>query len=274
MPPPRAALVHSVVAAGLVDTGRLQAWRAQPATLGQLGIDASAIDLDSLADFAGLAEKIRHNPCRQDLQLTFRLLLLTGLEIKLFRDYASRPLARRRQGLQFPAHRLDSLMQFVEEWSAGADPTRCLIRDALRHEHAVATLGAAEAGPLPGAHSGEPNGSAIPLHNGLLLVHRMTCDPWQLGRILRTRDPDLGRVERGSWTFGYHKTARSPLRMMEMDHEVGDLILAVDGRTSLDGISRRLLGDAATGTLLAAFEQLTALGLLSWRRADGAARCD
>lgn len=269
-PSPPAALAHSVVATGLADADRLRAWRADPARLGELGVDPSTVDLGSLADFAGLSEKIRHNPCRDDLQLTFRLLLVSGLEIELFRDYAPRSLERRRQGLNSVADRLEGLLQFVEGWASETDQVRCLLRDVLRHEHVVAILRAAEVGVFRTADASKPGGPAIPLYNGYLLVRRMTCDPRQVGRVLRAREPDLGQIERGSWTFGYHKSTEGRLRMLEVDHGVGDLILAVDGRTSADGIAERLFGDGpAAGSLLAAFDQLTELGLLVWRPGGG-----
>lgn len=272
-PSPPAALAHSIVATGLADADRLRAWGAEPARLEEFGVDPSAVDLGSLADFAGLSEKIRHNPCRDDLQLTFRLLLVSGLEIELFRDYAPRSLQRRRQGLNSVADRLDGLLQFVEGWASGTDQVRCFIRDVLRHEHVIASLRTAAVGTFRTADPSKPGGQVIPLYNGHLLIRRMTCDPRQVGRVLRAREPDLGQIERGSWTFGYHKAAGGRLRMLEVDHGVGDLILAVDGRTSADGIAERLFGHGpATGSLLAAFDQLTELGLLVWRPGGGRRR--
>jgi hypothetical protein len=112
------------------------------------------------------------------------------------------------------------------------------------------------------------------MHNGRLVVHQLTCDPSQVGRVLRAREPDLGDITRGRWTFGYHRTDDGVLRMLEIDPPVGDLLLAVDGRSSLDGIAGRLFGTGtATGRLLPAFTELTALGLLVWRLDGKTAPC-
>lgn len=271
---PGAALAHAVVATGLADPERLRSWRDQPALLATLGLAPGSVDLDALADFAGLSEKIRHNQCRIDLPLTFRLLLLTGLEIALFRDYAPRSLARRRLGRTSTRDRLNGLLEFVEAWAPPTDPDRCLVRDVLRHEHAIATLRDA-ADPPATAGSDEPDRTAVPRPHGHLVVHRLTCDPRQVGQVLRDRDPDLGRIERGSWTLGYHRPPGRPPRMLEVEHPVGELLRAVDGRRDPGGIAAALLGDAAaTDHLLAALTQLTELGLLRWHSGTGAAPCD
>ena len=269
-PSPSAALVHTVVAAGLADAQRLQAWQARPVLLAELGVDPSTMDLDALACFAGLSEMIRHNLCRADLQQTFRLLLLTGLEIELFRDYAPRSLARRRQGLKSTADRLDGLLEFVKEWASGPDPLRRLIRDMLQHEHIVATVRSAEIGSAPNAATVTAGLRAIPVQNGFLRVQQMSCDPRQVSEVLRDRDPDLARIARGSWTFAYHSQAPGSLRMLEIDRGVGDLILVVDGQISVEGIGKRLLGnDVPARSLVALFSQLTELGLFTWRSDAG-----
>ena len=264
-PPPKAALAHTIVAAALVDAQRLQDWRAHPLLLAELGIEPSTLDLDALAGFVGLAEMIRHNQCRADLQLTFRLLFLAGLEIEFFRDYAPRSLARRRQGLKSTADRLAGLLEFVTEWASCGDPVRLLIRDVLQHEYIVATVRAAENVPTAEAATGAPGPQAIPRPRGYLSVQRTSCDPRQVAAVLRDRDPELSRIVRGSRTFAYHSEAPTSLRMLELDPGVGALIQAADGQTTLEGIGMRLLGDAAeTSSLVALFYQLTDLGLFTW----------
>src|SRR5580700_3631480 len=102
-----------------------------------MGIDPSKVDLGAIAGFAGLSEKVRHNPCREDLPLTFRILSLSGLEIDLFRCYAPTSFERRRRGLNVTADRLEGLANFVEQWAPASDPARTLVRDVLRHEHSI-----------------------------------------------------------------------------------------------------------------------------------------
>jgi hypothetical protein len=279
-PAPSAALMHAVVATGLTDPDRLREWSQRPASLTALGVDPSAMDLDTLADFAGLAEKVRHNACRTDLQLTFRLLLLTGLEIELFREYAPRSLARRRRGLTSGPHRREGLVEFVAEWASGDDPVRRIIYDVLRHEDIAATVRELTDASVPGGTpSGgsvvEPGPQAVPRHRGYVAVHRMNCDPRQVGDVLRDRDPDLGRIVTGPRTFVYHWVTAGPLRMVEVDDGLGELVRWVDGRTTVAGIRHRLLaGNGSDGAIVAVLTQLSELGLITWHSAEGLATCD
>src|SRR5262249_48489155 len=156
-------------ATALVDADRLAAWRADPARLAEYGIEPSTMDLDGVADFAGLAERVRHNQCRGDLELTFRLLRLTKLEVALFRDDTPVWLQRRRAGRNSTADRIAGLAEFVADWADG-DATRTLVRDVLDHEHAIARLRHADAPtPPPGAGASRPDGPAVPLPNGRLV---------------------------------------------------------------------------------------------------------
>ncbi|NJC73108.1 hypothetical protein HC031_25815 [Planosporangium thailandense] len=265
---PSAAAVHAVVAAGLADPDRLRAWRDRPDLLAALGLAPATVDLEALEDFAGLSEKIRYNQCRGDLPLTFRLLSLTQLEIDLFRQYAPQSLARRQLGRVSTSERLDGLLLFVEAWTSDTDPVRCLVRDVLRHEHTIASLRSA-----PVASRVEVSRDlVVPRHNGRLVIHRMTCDPRQVGTVLRDRHPDLTQIRRGRWTFGYHRSTAGPLRILEMEPGIGDLLMTIDGRRSFDQIAADLFGDAGASDMLhAAFAQLTRLGLLVWDAPEGVA---
>jgi len=260
------ALAHSVLAAGLVDPDLLSTWIREPARLAAIGVDPKTIDLDSLADFAGLVEKVRQNPCRMYLQLTFRLLALTGLEIELFRDYAPTSVRRRQLGLNSPIERVDGLANFVESWAKDEDPVRSLIRDVLRHEHALALLFAATGVLGADARRVGPSGRSIPTHSGVVLVRTLSCDPEQVSRVIRQRIPDLASIERGRWTFAYHRGADGRIQQLTVEQGVGDLLLLVDGETCVGDIAEQLFGDrAAVESLLSAFDQLAKAGLLGWR---------
>ncbi|MGH9228112.1 MAG: RiPP maturation protein ApyI [Acidimicrobiales bacterium] len=262
-----APLVHSVIAAGLSDPYRLRNWMTEPAALERYGVDPSSLDLDALADFAGLSEKVRHNQCRQHLELSFRLMRLTGVEVQLFRDYAPRSRARRRQGLISVPDRLDGLAQFVEEWAAGGGPVRTLLRDVLGHEYVIAVLRRSEVAPPA------PTGPArVPVHHGRIVVRRSTCDPSQVASVLRAREPDLAAIERGVRTFVYQKAPGSDVRILEVEDGVAELLLAVDGRSSVEDLAGRLFGGALVDPLRSTLEQLADLGVLAWSH-DGGVPC-
>lgn len=262
-----APLVHSVIAAGLSDPYRLRDWMADPAALERFGVDPSSLDLDALADFAGLSEKVRHNQCRQHLELSVRLMRLAGVEVQLFRDYAPRSRERRRLGLTSVPDRLDGLAQFVEEWAADGSPVRTLVRDVLWHECVIALLRRSDVAP-PG-----PVGAArVPVHHGRIVVRRWTCDPSQVASVLRAQEPDLAAIDRGVWTFVYQKAPGSDVRILEAEDGVAELLLAVDGRSSVEELAGRLFGGALVDSLRSTLEQLADLGVLAWSH-DGGVPC-
>ena len=260
---PAAALVHSVMAAGLARPQRLQDWIAEPRTMDRYGLEPSSMDLATLADFAGLSEKVRHNQCRQHLELTFRLIRLAGVEVELFREYAPRSRERRRQGLTSVRDRLDGLAQFVEEWATADGSIRGLVRDVLWHEYVIAVLRDTDVSPDAALRPG------VPAHHGRIVVRRATCSPLQVAAVLRAREPDLGAIERGDWTFVYHKPPSGPVRIMDVEPAVADLLLAVDGRSSVGELAGRLFGGALVDSLRSTLGQLVDLDVLTWSNAEG-----
>lgn len=268
---PSAALTHSVLAAALTDADRLAAWRADPGLLGEYGIEPAAMDLDGLADFAGLAERVRHNQCRGALQLTFRLLWLAKLEVALFRDYTPVSLQRRRAGLNTTADRIAGLAEFMAEW-AGGDPTRALVREMLDHEHTVARLRHAEVPvPPPGAGPARPDGPAVPLPNGRLVVRTSSCNPRQVADVLKASEPDLGLIERGSWTLIYRRGFDGSLTVSEVDRGLGALVGAVAGEVDVAALAARLrVPREPLSTML---DRLSGLGIFWWRGGETAMPC-
>jgi len=269
---PSAALTHSVLAAALVDADRLAAWRADPGRLGEYGIEPSTMDLDGLADFAGLAERVRHNQCRRDLQLTFRLLWLAKLEVALFRDYTPVSLRRRQAGLNTTMDRIAGLAEFMAEWAEG-DPTRGLVRETLDHEHNVARL--RQAGvpvPPPGAGASRPDEPAVPLPNGRLVVRTSSCNPRQVAEVLKANKPDLGLIERGSWTLIYRRGFDGSLTVSEVDRGLGALVSVVAGDADVAALAGRLrVPQDLLSTML---DRLTGLGIFWWRSGEAAKPCE
>jgi hypothetical protein len=269
---PSAALTHSVLAAALVDADRLAAWRADPGRLEEYGIEPSTMDLDGLADFAGLAERVRHNQCRRALQLTFRLLWVANLEVAFFRDYTPVSLQRRRAGLNTTADRIAGLAEFMAEWAEG-DPTRGLVRETLDHEHIVARLRHAEVPvPPPGAGASRPDEPAVPLPNGRLVVRTSSCNPRQVAEVLKASEPDLGLIERGSWTLIYRRGFDGSLTVSEVDRGLGALVSVVAGDADVAALAGRLR--VPHDLLSAMLDRLTGLGMFWWRSGETAMPCE
>jgi hypothetical protein len=269
---PSAALTHSVLASALVDADRLAGWRADPGQLAEYGIEPSTMDLDGLADFAGLAERVRHNQCRRDLHLTFRLLWLAKLEVALFRDYTPVSLRRRRAGLNTTADRIAGLAEFMAEWAQG-DPTRGLIRETLEHEQIVARLRHAEVpAPPPGAGASRPDEPAVPLPNGRIVVRTSSCNPMRVAEVLQANQPDLGLIERGSWTLIYRRGFDGSLTVSEVDRGLGALVSVVAGDADVAALADRLrVPHDLLGSML---DQLTGLGMFWWRSGETAMSCE
>jgi hypothetical protein len=258
---PNASLAHSVIAAGLADPRRLRSWADDATPLEALGIDPMTIDLDALARFAGLAEKVRHNRTRASLPLTFRLLTTLGLDIDLFSDYAQNPRKPGRGAS--PVDRVNALAAFVEDW-AGSDADKTLVRDMIRHEHALARLGSL--GPVPDDPPRPPPMRSDLAPRGKLLVRHLTIDPRQAADVLRHQNPQLATIERGSWTFVYQREPSEEIRLLQVDPAVGDLLMLMGGGRSLTELAGLIRSDAEDPALLEAFDQLVDGGLLIWRR--------
>jgi hypothetical protein len=228
------------------------------------------LDLEAVRYLAGLAEKVRHNGVRADLELTFRLLRLTGLEMELFRDYAPGSARRRARGLTAPADRLAGLVEFADSW-AGTDPDRSLIRDLARYEQILADFRIPA--PTPGVDAGGELGpETVLVRLGRMAVLVAGCDPAQVAEVLRAREPELAAVVRRPRVLLYHQAADAGVRAIEVSSGVPGLLAAVDGVATVRELALRLLGDeAATGMLAAGYAQLRELGLVGI--GDGPAPC-
>jgi hypothetical protein len=267
-------MVHSVVATALTRPGVLNDREGDLAGRLQAGSKAIGLDLASVNDFAGLAEKVRHNQIRYELELTFRLLRLFELEIALFRDYLPTSLARRQRGLTKPADRVIGLAEFAPEW-AGDDEHRCVVRDVLIHECILAAfrgdierLGG-DMGNAPDSEDGcghaiaaTPN--SVPAFRGSVVVRSMICDPDQVADVLRDREPDLTLIRRESRTAVYQRSSSLGVRVLSTDMGVGELITAVDGRADVRAIAQRLMvPDPQLPMLTRAYTQLRDLRVIT-----------
>lgn len=225
------------------------------------------LDLDSLADFTGLTEKVRHNQIRADLEMTFRVLRLTGQEIRLFRDYAPTSLRRRAQGLTSPIDRLNGLVEFTQTW-AGTDPERRLVLDILRYEHTLAVFTRDSTVDDDCRPTQLVPDSVLALHGRCIPVVT-TCDPVAALEVLRAGEPDLDSIERRRHDLVYHRSPSGRIRVLEVEPGARTLIEAVDGQASVRQLTERLLGeDDYLSAVRDAYQMLTDLGVLTAERRE------
>ena len=252
------ARVHAVLASGVEHPRLLEQWRQQPATLRALGIEPATLDLDALGKFAGLSVKVRHNPLRPMMPLTFRLMGVTAIEIEMFSAYAA---FRSQRGLRYAASvpaRARDLIEFLGGWLDVDNLTHVLLWDAIRYEDAVARLGAWYAS---GARNVDPainpsiNPSAVdsaglptaPRARGDLLLHELQSDPRALADALHASVPDLNQVPlQPQYRCFWRAPEGADAAVVVLDAFGYYLLSLLDGRRSIAALARRLGGGRGT----------------------------
>jgi hypothetical protein len=273
--------VHAILAAGVENPTLITGWRAEPARLTRLGVDAESFDLNALWKFAGLTIKVRHNGVRQQMPGTFRLMALAGIEIGLFADYAA---FRKASGQRYAAattERTHDLVEFIATWVDPSVPIHALLDDIARHEYALVRLNAPLA-PASGndvagdvARAAPPQASTVPRLCGRIALHEMHCNPLVLAEALRHAVPPLADVTLQPGYYCYWRSDQhSDISVVEMD-EFGYYALSlVDGSRSVADLSQALLGRRRpTRDFMRSLAQLEDVGLLTFgrkRRSDAA----
>lgn len=267
--------VHAVIAAGVENPAMISAWRAEPARLTRLGVDAASLDLDALWKFAGLTIKVRHNGVRQQLPGAFRLMAVAGLEIGLFADYAA---CRKASGQQFAStttRRTHDLVEFITKWIDPSVPIHALLGDIVRHEHALLCLNQPPAPEIDNdaAEDVAPlvqlRPSAVPQIRGRIALHEMHCDPLLLAGALRQAVPRLAEVPLHTRFYCYWRHHQhSEISVLELDEFGYYLLLLIDERVSVADLSQALGGRRRpTRRFMRSVAQFEDLGLLAFRRA-------
>jgi hypothetical protein len=235
-----AARVHAVLVAGVDDPRRIAQWRDEPAALERLGVAPDALDLDTLHKFAGLAVKVRHNNLRAEFALSFRLMSAAAIEIDLFAAYA---MQRAASGVPYAAsvpQRAADLVDFALTWLDAAQPAQALLRDVLRHEHALARLGPWHV-PAPAAGA-----ARAPRIAGTAIVEDFDCDPRDVAAIAYRPAPDFAAVERGARRLCFWRNDGGEIAIVELDAFGQYLVASLDGERSIAQLTRRLGGGRAT----------------------------
>lgn len=251
------------MAAGLRDPALLRRWREDPGALAALGVDPGELDLDALGRFAGLTVKVRHNPARDSLPATFRLLQVTGLEVELFAAYAAERAASGRPFAAGTEDRARELVAFLEGWVDAERPEQGMLYHLARHEQTLAELAALPPGEVPPA-LGFARARAVPHPRGEQRLRSASWDPRAIVAALQAANPDLGALERRERYLCYWRLGPA-LRLVELDLAGYRALELVDGRRTAGAIARALTGGRDPRAGLALLTRLGEAGLIAFR---------
>ena len=244
--------VHAVIAAGLEEPELLQHWMQHPDQVRQFGVDPAEVDWRGLWLFAGLGTKVRHNPLRTALPLTFRVLKATALDIEIFSHYALQSAALRHQGKNSFEDKVTSLYAFLENWLDLSDNRHALLWDTIRHEVLLASLQNAsrdghtekkmsDLPPLGDAPQLSVN--VVPTINGTLTLREMSYDPDRVQALLMVGSSVLEQLEKELCYLGYWLPPSSDqVYLLRLDPFGFYLLQLVDDTRSVAGITRILDG--------------------------------
>lgn len=261
--------VHAVLAAGVQSPDLIERWQLDPRELQVHGIDEGTLDLSALWKFAGLTTKVRHNQLRPRFPLTFRLLHVTGMEIEVFASYASLQSSMGQRFASTTDQRAADLIAFLKDWLDPRRRSHSLLWDLVRHEEALASLGAilpatrdegADASlPVPGT----PDPASVPVLNGEIVLHEMRCDPREVAPVLFERVPRLDRLPLETRHWCYWRASGPHIRVLELD-EFGYYALAFsDGMRSVAELGADLAGSPQpTPVFMSLLGELAAVGVL------------
>lgn len=261
------ARVHAVLASGVEHPRLLEQWRQHPETLRELGIEPETLDLAALGKFAGLSVKVRHNPLRPMMPLTFRLMSVAAIEIDIFAAYAA---FRSRQGLRYagamPARARD-LIEFLGGWLDLGDHTHALLWDAIRYEDAVARLGVwyeSSARDLEPSDIEPIDVASAPRVRGDILLQELQSDPRALADALFASVPDLHQVPlQPQYRCFWRAPDGDDAAVVVLDAFGYYLLSLLDGRRSTAVLARRLGGgQGMTAAVREALQTFATLGIV------------
>jgi hypothetical protein len=264
--------VHALVAAALDDPTLLAQWRGNRPAVRRDG--AAALDLEGLRRFSGLATKVRQNDVRGNLPLTFELMDALKISIEVFASYAERSLALRAAGKKSKAEKILALSEFLDGWLDPGNPDHALVRDMFRHERTLFELSergaSAPAAPGPATGAGKLSVRSVPLRCESVTNHEMSCNPRELGRVIRSRKCDLASVARRQLFYVYRWDGRNDcISVAEIDGLGFVLVDLADGTHSLADMAavlRRSGVALKAEDLRGTVQDMIHIGILTLRR--------
>jgi hypothetical protein len=226
-------------------------------------------ELARVALFRAFIVKVKHNPVRNALPLTFRLLALLGEELAFFRSYASSFLAHRSGGplpLELQTQlATEHLRQFLEP---GERLAAAAVGDVLDHELTLADF---RRSPLPQANQARDDAIRW---RGRLEAKRYGTDVMHACAALAARNADPARdLRRRELCLAYWRPVDSDVvEVFEVDELTAFLFSMVDGGRTLADIAGQLaaleLEQITLSDLRAFFGELAARGLIEQRGED------
>jgi hypothetical protein len=288
------ARVHAVLAAGVEHPRLLEHWRETPNDLRALGIAPETLDLDALGKFAGLSVKVRHNPLRALLPLSFRLMSVAALEIEVFSAYAAQ---RSQRGLGYAPtmpERARDLLDFIGEWHDPNVRIQSLLWDAMRYEYALAQLGPWFTTAVAGAPAEDAANDRVTEHSvskhrasrlraskhraskhraskhrdapslrGESVLLELQSNPNDMARVLHASAPDLTQIDQDSVCLCVWRAPdSSEVAVLALDEFGLALLAEIDGARTAQALARRLGGGrGATAAVREALRSLAEIGI-------------
>jgi hypothetical protein len=229
-----------------------QPWRSPVDGCAGLGLD-----VNRLRGVVGQITKVRHNPVRARLPITFRTLAATGCELEFFADYAPEFTSRRRDGID-QDERVASFAAALRDW-LDANDHGGPIGDVLDHE--LTLLSVAAEPPVAAPQRGtRVRLDSVPRCRPGVRIRQLGVFPPEVVAALHT-GTGLDSLDRTIHWYAYVPTVLGP-RIKQLAPACAPVVALADGTATVDDIAGRLgVGDRAAD-IAALFEVLVDNGLM------------
>lgn len=272
-----ASKVHAIIAACLADPQIISALLANPEVTRQnfnkAGIDAEAFDWQSIQKFAGFVTKVRQNPVRNNLPLTFKALSICDLEIAVFTHYAPNFTHLTHNGYLPDELRTETFVGFLTNWLDATNPIHLLIKDIVNHEWTIEQLHRLNT-KTPDEQptiSFMPTVKSVPTIQGVLKIQNMCYDMHQVIPMIQNNKLDMYEIKQKEFLLGYWCGGLGKqIKIVELQAIGAYILSAVNGERTIRDISdslKQTFGKSTDEpTLLAFFKDYVEIGLLTFNQ--------
>jgi hypothetical protein len=234
------AQVHLVLARCLVDPGFLQCIENGEAT-DLAGLDESTMRqfravAPQIRKYAGLIATVQNNGLWQYIPATRILLKRYNLDLKTFVAFREQHQANRARGGISRDSITQTFFSFLESLvSTNPEYRRPMLPEVFGHERQVWEMQRLAVPPVASTPSLSRSavGAMRPVINGLLRLAKYPIDPIGAAERLVAGEPDV--PDPAATTIGYWRDPGDhTLTILTMTEATADLLLHVDGRTTID----------------------------------------